>query len=161
MKNHSWSIPANFYFFLLINSSLLFCSGCYLDEKIKTVAKPQQQVAISESSSPVLADASTILNRPEVPILCYHQLRDFRGSDSKIARDYIVPVANFQEQIKLLADSGYHSILPDELYDYLLYGKPLPSKPVIISFDDTRLDHYTVALTELNKYGRIFLMIIS
>jgi len=164
MKNLWLSIPANFYFFLLLNSSLIFCSGCYLDDKIKTVAKPQAQVAISKTPSPLSADATTILSRPEVPILCYHQLRDFRASDSKIARDYIVPVGNFQQQLKLLADSGYHSILPDQLYDYLLYGKSLPSKPVIISFDDTRLDHYTVALDELNKYGFkgvFFIMTVS
>jgi len=164
MKNCWLSIPANFYFLLLLNSCLLFCSGCHLDDKIKTVAKPQAQVTNSKNSSPVPADAATILSRPEVPILCYHQLRDFRPSDSKTAKDYIVPVVNFQEQIKLLADSGYHSILPDQLYDYLLYGKSLPSKPVIISFDDTRLDHYTVALAELNKYGFkgvFFIMTVS
>jgi peptidoglycan/xylan/chitin deacetylase (PgdA/CDA1 family) len=111
-----------------------------------------------------MADAATILSRPEVPILCYHQLRDFRSSDSKTARDYIVPVVNFQEQIKLLADSGYHSVLPDQLYEYLLYDKPLPSKPVMISFDDTRVEHYTVALAELNKYrfkGVFFIMTVS
>lgn len=164
MKNRWLSIPGNFYLLLILYSCLIFSPGCSLDDKIKTVAEPQAQVAISKTSSPLLADAASILSRPEVPILCYHQLRDFRESDSKTARDYIVPVANFQEQIKLLADSGYHSILPDQLYDYLLYGKSLPSKPVIISFDDTRLDHYTVALTELNKYGFkgvFFIMTVS
>jgi peptidoglycan/xylan/chitin deacetylase (PgdA/CDA1 family) len=164
MKNTWLSIPVNFYFLLLLNSFLIFCSGCQPDDKIKSVAEPQAQVAISKTSSPLPADAATILARPQVPILCYHQLRDFRASDSRTAKDYIVPVANFREQIKLLADSGYHSILPDQLYDYLLYGKTLPSKPVIISFDDTRLDHYTVALAELNKYGFkgvFFIMTVS
>ena len=164
MKNRGLSIPVNFYFLLLLNSFLIFCSGCQPDDKIKSVAEPQAQVAISKTSSPLPADAATILARPQVPILCYHQLRDFRATDSRTAKDYIVPVANFQEQIKLLADSGYHSILPDQLYDYLLYGKTLPSKPVIISFDDTRLDHYTVALAELNKYGFkgvFFIMTVS
>jgi peptidoglycan/xylan/chitin deacetylase (PgdA/CDA1 family) len=164
MKNTWLSIPANFYFLLLLNSWLIFCSGCHRDNKIKTVAKPLIPSAISKTSSPLPADAATILARPQVPILCYHQLRDFRASDSRTAKDYIVPVANFRNQIKLLADSGYHSILPDQLYDYLLYGKPLPSKPVIISFDDTRLDHYTVALAELNKYGFkgvFFIMTVS
>ena len=164
MKNLWLSIPTHFYFLLLLTSCLIFCAGCNLDDKLKTVVKPQVRAAISKNSSPVIADAATILGRPEIPILCYHQLRDFRPSDSKTARDYIVPAANFQEQIKLLADSGYHSILPDQLYDYLLYGKPLPAKPVMISFDDTRLDHFTVGLTELNKYGFkgvFFIMTVS
>lgn len=164
MKNRSLSIPGNFHFLVLLNSCLLFSLGCNLDDKTKAVAKLKVQAPVSKRSSPVLADAATILSRSEVPILCYHQLRDFRPSDSKTARDYIVPDGNFREQIKLLADSGYHSILPDQLYDYLLYGSPLPAKPVMISFDDTRLDHYTVALAELNKYGFkgvFFIMTVS
>ena len=164
MKNRWLSIPINFYFLLALNSCLLFSLGCKLDDKTKAVAKLQVQAPVSKSPSPVFADATTILSRPEVPILCYHQLRDFRPSDSKTARDYIVPGANFRDQMKLLADSGYHSILPDQLTDYLLYGSPLPAKPVMISFDDTRLDHYTVAFAELNRYGFkgvFFIMTVS
>lgn len=164
MKNLWLSIPINFYFLLLLNSCLIFSFGCHHDDKTKAATNLQVQAAVSKSPSPVLADAATILSRPEVPIFCYHQLRDFRPSDSRTARDYIVPGANFREQIKFLADSGYHSILPDQLNDYLLYAKPLPAKPVMISFDDTRLDHYTVALAELNKYGFkgvFFIMTVS
>lgn len=99
------------------------------------------------------ADAATILARPEVPILCYHQIRDFKPSDSKTARAYIIPGDRFAEQVKSLADSGYHSILPDQLYDYLVYGKELPSKPVMFTFDDTRLEQFEIARTELEKHG--------
>lgn len=164
MKTRWLSIPINFYFLLLLNLFLIFSVGCNPDDKTKTAVKLQVQAAVSKSPAPVFADAAAILNRREVPILCYHQLRDFRPSDSKTARDYIVPAANFREQIKLLADGGYQSILPDQLYDYLLYDRPLPAKPVMITFDDTRLDHYTVALTELNKYGFkgvFFIMTVS
>lgn len=104
-------------------------------------------------TTPVIADAATILSRLQVPILCYHQIRDYRASDSKTARDYIVPVSSFSEQMQSLADSGYHTILPDQLYDYLTTGTPLPSKPVMITFDDTREDQYSAALPELNKHG--------
>ena len=52
----------------------------------------------------------------------------------------------------MLADSGYHPILPDELYDYLVAGKPLPAKPVMLTFDDTDGDQFQVARPELNKY---------
>src|SRR5215469_5023718 len=97
--------------------------------------------------------ASDILNRTQVPILCYHQIRDWSASDSKRAKDYIVPVNNFREQIKLLADDGYHSVSPEQLYNYLLTGTPLPSKPVMITFDDTREEQYSIADKELSKYG--------
>lgn len=115
-------------------------------------------------ATPVIADAATILSRPQVPILCYHQIRDYRASDSKTSRDYIVPVSSFGEQMKSLADSGYHTILPDQLYDYLTTGTPLPSKPVMITFDDTREDQYSAALPELNKHdfkGVFFIMTVA
>src|SRR5690606_8996950 len=99
------------------------------------------------------ANAKTILNRKQVPILCYHQVRNWRESDSKTAKDYIIPVNTFKEHMKMLADSGYHSVLPDQLYNYLVYGDSLPSKPIMITFDDTDLDQFTVAAPEMDKYG--------
>ncbi|MFD2163184.1 polysaccharide deacetylase family protein [Paradesertivirga mongoliensis] len=99
------------------------------------------------------ADAATILARKEVPILCYHQIRDWKSSDSQTARDYITPVNTFKAHMKMLADSGYHSVLPDQVYNYLVYGDPLPPKPVMLTFDDTDLDQFTVAAPEMKKYG--------
>lgn len=100
-----------------------------------------------------IADAATILKRPEVPVLCYHQIRDWRPTDSKTAKDYIIPPASFKAQLKMLADSGYHTVLPDQLYAYLTTGAPLPHKPVMLTFDDTDEDQYTIALPEMEKYG--------
>jgi peptidoglycan/xylan/chitin deacetylase (PgdA/CDA1 family) len=105
------------------------------------------------SLNPEIPDAATILARKEVPILCYHRIRDWRDSDGKAGKDYIVPVQNFKEQIKMLADSGYQTILPDQLYAYLTTGAPLPPKPVMLTFDDNVLDQYTVAVPELEKHG--------
>ena len=93
------------------------------------------------------------LKKTEVPILCYHRIREFRPTDTKSMKDYIVTPENFRSQMKMLADSGYHAIHPDQLYDYLLYGKSLPSKPVLLSFDDSEEEHYTIALQEMKKYG--------
>ncbi|WP_421942938.1 polysaccharide deacetylase family protein [Pedobacter sp.] len=99
------------------------------------------------------ADAKTILARKEVPILCYHQIRNALASDSKRANDDIIAPDKFREHMKMLADSGYHSILPDQLYDYLVYGKQLPEKPIMITFDDTDEDQFTVGNSTLKKHG--------
>jgi peptidoglycan/xylan/chitin deacetylase (PgdA/CDA1 family) len=113
------------------------------------------QVTASDSGTATAAAATAeeILQRKQVPILCYHQIRDWKASDSKTARDYITPVATFRSHIKMLADSGYTAILPDQLYNYLVYGKALPAKPVMLTFDDTDLDQFTVAAPELRKYN--------
>src|SRR5438046_5522480 len=62
------------------------------------------------------ASAAAIMGRRQIPILCYHQIRNWRPADSKQAKDYIVPEAVFSEQIKMLADSGYHTISADQLF---------------------------------------------
>ena len=99
------------------------------------------------------ADAATILAKKEVPVLCYHQIREWLPSDGKRAKDDIISPTKFKEHVKMLADSGYQSILPDQLYDYLVHGKKLPEKPIMFTFDDTDLDQYTVAYPALKQYG--------
>ena len=109
-------------------------------------------------------DATAILARPQVPILCYHQIRDWTARDSKGAKDYIVPIAAFKAQIKMLADSGYHTISPDQLYAYMTTGAKLPSKPIMLTFDDTDLDQFTIARPTLEQYGykaMYFVMTVS
>jgi peptidoglycan/xylan/chitin deacetylase (PgdA/CDA1 family) len=165
-KPTSWQaciFPA--LFLALFSSCDLSPKGVIAPVSVSLVRPSSEPPAdLTEIADVELANAATILSRPEVPILCYHQLRDYKPSDSKTARDYIVPEVDFRQQIKSLADSGYHTVLPGELYDYLVKGKELPSKPVMITFDDTRLDQYTLALPELKKYGFkgvFFIMTVS
>lgn len=167
MKNRYPSVRSLLFFCLTLNWILFSVAGCQRKIRVKPADASQKAITTTPAPppvAPVMADAKTILSRPQVPILCYHQLRDFRPADSKTAKDYIVPVANFNDQVKSLADSGYHSILPDQLYDYLAYGKALPEKPVMFTFDDTREEHFTVAAADLNKYGFkgvFFIMTVS
>jgi len=110
------------------------------------------------------ADKAAIMARKQVPILCYHQIRDWRPKDSKVDKDYIIPPAAFKAHMKMLADSGYHTILPDQLYDYLTKGTALPSKPIMLTFDDTDLDQFEIARPEMKKYGFkgvFFIMTVS
>ena len=133
------------------------CTSSEIPAEPKVIAPPPVVI-------PVAADAASILSKKEVPILCYHQIRAHTPEMSRTTRDYVVTEENFRAQMKFLSDSGYHSITPDQLYQYLLYGEPLPEKPVMITFDDTRIDQYTVGLTELEKYGFkgvFFIMTVS
>ena len=112
----------------------------------------------------VMNDAAAILARKEVPILCYHNIKDFSASAGEMTKTYTVKPANFAEQMKALADAGYQSILPDQLYDYLVYNKPLPIKPIMITFDDTRGEQFSIGAAEMKKYnfkGVFFVMTVS
>ncbi|HWZ14756.1 MAG TPA: polysaccharide deacetylase family protein [Mucilaginibacter sp.] len=107
---------------------------------------------------------AAVMARKQVPIVCYHQIRDWRPTDSKTSKDYIIPIAAFKQHMKMLADSGYHTILPDQLYDYLTKGTALPSKPIMLTFDDTDLDQFEIARPEMKKYGFkgvFFIMTVS
>ena len=120
-------------------------------EQISVINKTVDTETAKKERKP--ADAKTILARKQVPILCYHQIRDWKATDSQSAKDYITPVATFKEHIKMLADSGYTTILPEQLYNYLVYGDALPKKPVMITFDDTDLDQFEIGKKTLDKYG--------
>lgn len=129
---------------------------------IKTVK--DSAAVITTPVAKTTASAAAIMDRQQVPILCYHQIRDWRPTDSKQARDYIVPVAAFEQQLKMLADSGYHTISADQLYNYLVAGAALPAKPVMLTFDDTDLPQYTIAKPTMEKYGfkgMFFIMTVS
>ena len=153
---------------LLICLLLAACTQKCTHPVQKEVVTTSEKAEVPQQKTPAYveqpAGPNDILQRPQVPILCYHRLRDYRATDGKSARPYIVPAGAFRQQIKMLADSGYHSITPDQYYSYLTSGAPLPGKPVMISFDDTSEEQFTVGATELDKYGFkgvFFVMTIS
>lgn len=129
------------------------------DFKIIPVAKVDSSVQVRK-----VADAATILSRKQVPVLCYHHIKEIKPGQSESSKAYFVTPAQFSEQMRALHDSGYNTILPDQLYNYLAYGDPLPSKPVMLTFDDTDEEQYSVAWQEMKKYnfkGVFFIMTIS
>jgi len=157
-------------FFTCITAAVLCTAACTNAIQSK-LGNTELATSTNETSEPNLdgagkkeASAAEILNKKEVPVLCYHQIRDWKASDSKRAHDDIMPPAKFAEHMKMLVDSGYNTILPDQLHDYLNYGTALPEKPIMITFDDTDLDQYTVGATELKKHGFkgvFFIMTVS
>ena len=106
-------------------------------------------------------DPKAILAKKEVPILCYHH---FRVQANGKLTDYSVVPERFIAEMKLLADSGYKTILPDQLYNYLVNGTAIPAKPVMITFDDTDEEQFSLGKKEMDKYGFkgvFFIMTIS
>src|SRR5690606_354128 len=100
----------------------------------------------------------------QIPVLCYHHIREAKPGQSENFKTYSVTPAQFAEQMKALHDSGYHTILPDQLYNYLVYNDELPAKPVMITFDDSIEGQYTIGDKDMYKdafKGVFFLMTIS
>ncbi|NTS41273.1 polysaccharide deacetylase family protein [Flavisolibacter sp. BT320] len=146
---------------------LLSCTNSKTEPVSKNTTAPAEQTTkandTAQKENRVAADVATIMARPQVPVLCYHHIREIQMPSRK-DRGYEVTLAQFKAQMKALADSGYQTILPDQLNDYLVYGTPLPPKPVMLTYDDTSEEHFTIAKPEMEKYGFkgvFFLMTIS
>jgi peptidoglycan/xylan/chitin deacetylase (PgdA/CDA1 family) len=79
-------------------------------------------------------------------------------------KTYSVTPRAFSQQMKALSDNGFHAISPSQLYEYLVHNSKLPSKPMLLTFDDTREEQYRLAIPEMAKYGFkgvFFIMTIS
>ena len=163
-----------FNFLTIFSACLILFAGCQsksqpngentTDSTAQTEQNGQTAVSKIDVSKIKVADAKTILARKQVPILCYHQVRNWKPTDGKVGKDYIVEIQNFKDQMKMLADSGYHTILPDQLYAYLNTGAALPSKPIMLTFDDTDEDQFTIVRPTLSKLGYkavYFIMTVS
>lgn len=88
--------------------------------------------------------------KKQVPILCYHHIRDSMGTYSTA---YSISTIQLRSHIQMICDSGYTVISPDRLYNYLAYDSSLPAKPIIISFDDGYLEHFTIASHILDSFN--------
>lgn len=85
----------------------------------------------------------------DVPILMYH---DLNPDKSKISSVTITP-DKFKEDMKALKENGYHTIFFSDLLDYVQYGKELPSKPILVTFDDGYESVYNYAYPILKELG--------
>jgi peptidoglycan/xylan/chitin deacetylase (PgdA/CDA1 family) len=88
-----------------------------------------------------------------VPILMYHYI-SVPPTDADIyRRDLSVSPDRFESHLQYLLGAGYHVVTLDDLLYALTQGRPLPSKPVILTFDDGYEDNYQNAFPLLQKYG--------
>ena len=85
--------------------------------------------------------------RRAVPVLAYHGVNDRRDH-------YSVTAERFAEQMAMLRKVGFETI---SIGDYARYlqgaNERLPERPILITFDDGRIDSYTGADRILARYG--------
>jgi peptidoglycan/xylan/chitin deacetylase (PgdA/CDA1 family) len=124
-------------------------------DSAKTVIekKTADTIANAADNTSLVNDAKLILAKKQVPVLCYHHIRDAKPGQSETFKSYSVSPDQFAAQMKALKDSGYETILPDQLYDYLVHNGPLPPKPVMLTFDDTDEEQFTIGAKEMKKNG--------
>ena len=81
-----------------------------------------------------------------IPVLTYHHIGDG-------AEWYYVSAADFELQMKYLQQLGYTPVSVTELSEGLSGRRSLPSRSIVITFDDGYEDNYLSALPILEKLG--------
>jgi peptidoglycan/xylan/chitin deacetylase (PgdA/CDA1 family) len=97
------------------------------------------------------------LGRPSVhvPILMYHYVGTIPPNDpfpQQRAGLTVRPEA-FAQQLDWLGANGYHAVDLADLRDYVAGRNDLPSRPVILTFDDGTSDLFTTAYPKLLARG--------
>lgn len=85
----------------------------------------------------------------ELPVLMYHSLTGEQGKES----EYVVSSRRFEEDMRFLSCNGFTSVFPSDIVKYIRDGTKMPSKPILITFDDGYLNNMTYALPILQKYN--------
>jgi peptidoglycan/xylan/chitin deacetylase (PgdA/CDA1 family) len=83
-----------------------------------------------------------------VPIVMYHSIM----KSSKEMGKYVITPTEFENDLAYLKNRSYSSITMTELINYVYNDAVLPSKPVIITFDDGNLNNYIYGKPLLQRY---------
>lgn len=111
----------------------------------------QSQQNVQPSASRAISDGT--LRRIYVPILMYHYVSDLPPNADEYRVELTVEPHIFRAHLQYLRESGFSSISLYELDAALLNGTPLPTNPVILTFDDGHIDHYTQVFPLLKEFG--------
>lgn len=110
---------------------------------------PINVLAASRTYLPMFAE------RPQqvrVPVLLYHYVRAIPKNDSLGASLSVTP-ETFTEQLEYLLRERYTPIGPQQLVRAIEGVTPLPTKPVMLTFDDGTADFAATTFPILGSYG--------
>ncbi|WP_448593706.1 polysaccharide deacetylase family protein [Thermoflexus hugenholtzii] len=88
-----------------------------------------------------------------VPILMYHYISDPPPGADRLRLDLSVRPSQFEAHLQYLRQAGYETVSLSDLIFHLTQGKPLPPRPVVLTFDDGYRDAYEEAFPLLQRYG--------
>ncbi len=138
--------------FLLLPLSLvpLYFAVPRLRGDVQSVAedrRPLDLPAIKPTDGELDAWRAVSAYKGAVPVLAYHGIKDGRDH-------YAVSQAVFTKQMEMLRRAGFNTISIAQYARFLAGDSTaLPDRPILITFDDGRLDSYRGADKVLAEYG--------
>ncbi len=132
-----------------INSKYHDSNSSQISSDVGTLSTPATStpVVATKPDSGIKTSATTLATNtsPSIPILMYHEIGD--GPNS-----LYVPTDKFRDQMKYLYSSGYHTVTMAGAYDMLVNAQ-IPSKTVVLTFDDGYTSFYTKAWPIMKEFG--------
>jgi peptidoglycan/xylan/chitin deacetylase (PgdA/CDA1 family) len=96
-----------------------------------------------EAGSPQPAAATAV----SIPVLLYHVV-----TDNPSGR-YQLSLSKFREQMNYLAANGYTALSVAQYYSIMTLQSPAPSRPILLTFDDSTADFATNVVPVLKQHG--------
>ncbi len=114
--------------------------------------------ALAQMPTPTATDRAEPLwdgtyRRIRVPILMYHYVSELPEDADDVRTDLTLSPEIFRAHMERLFFGGYTSVSLYDVNEALLAGTALPAKPVVLTFDDGYIDHYTNVFPALRQYG--------
>lgn len=111
-------------------------------------------LAVSASSTPPNRLPHPLPHRTlNVPILMYHRVGRLPAVHSAIGDALTVQPGVFDAQMKWLVRHGFHAVSSLQLFDALEWGRRLPPRPIMVTFDDGYRDVLYRAAPILHRLG--------
>lgn len=96
-----------------------------------------------------ISASSSEKSKIKLPIIMYHKLLKNSANDSA----FTVRPSTFEEDLKYIQNNGFTTVNIKDLTDFVYDGKPLPEKPIMITFDDGYYNNIYYGLAALQKYN--------
>jgi peptidoglycan/xylan/chitin deacetylase (PgdA/CDA1 family) len=134
---------------------LSFMVGSWFPLPRPTRQLPATKIHRNQTSLATPTPISNIISHKTiaVPILLYHYVEYVTDKHDAMRKLLDVTPQIFEQQLLTIMTAGYHPITPRQLAAYFDDQYILPSKPIILSFDDGYADFYTDVFPILQKHS--------
>lgn len=144
-----------------------FLTGLLLHAFSSTAPPPLPSVSVLPTSFPPPTITPTPTPRPPtfkelnalygpcaaVPTLLYHHIQDLNDAKAQGHLWLAVSPETFKSHLQYLIAHHYNPISPNNLVEFFNHGTSLPSKPVLLTFDDGYVDFYLNAFPLLKQFS--------
>ena len=106
--------------------------------------------AVADSAADKQQQVEMAVPKAGIPVLMYHMVGVDKNDPNNPA---VLSESHFKEQMKFLKDNDFHPITLKQLHDYMVNNKPVPVRPVVLTFDDGYPDTYSSVMPVMKEYG--------